>query len=125
MPKSRPEKFKKRDSTPIEQRIGTFVQRNSRNGYFTKVGTIQQKFRISEERTWEIVGMLLSDGTLESTHDRNTGEMKLCEMDHTRKIIGQTRKRKRGGDENLPSQCHPPGSRTQEPRSGQDKIGKY
>ena len=79
----------------MEQKIEKFIIRNSSNGFFTKISTIQHKFEISESMTWNIVGQLLSGGLLESTHDDITGEMKLCETDKTYVIMGLERKRKR------------------------------
>lgn len=76
----------------IEEKVEQFVLRNSRNGFFTRVSTIHNKFDVSQERTWEIVGTLLTGGTLESTHDPVTGEMKLCEIDKTYSIMGIRRK---------------------------------
>jgi hypothetical protein len=66
-------------SLTVEQKIEQFILRNSKNGFFTKVSTINYKFGISESRAWEIVGELLFDGNIESTHDQYTGDMKLCE----------------------------------------------
>ena len=68
-----------------DQKIKSFVLRNSKNGYFTKVSTLSYKFEISEDRAWEIVGELLDDGAIESIHDERTGEMKLCESGKTYK----------------------------------------
>lgn len=70
------------------------MKRNSKNGYYTKVSTLPAKFEISQERTWEIVGDLLQDGSIESTHDEKTGEMKLCEAGKTYSILSLTQKRK-------------------------------
>jgi hypothetical protein len=50
---------------------------------------------ISESRAWDIVGELLSDGLLESTHDQITGEMKLCETGKIYSIMDLEIKRKR------------------------------
>ena len=89
-------KFKRREpSLPIEQKIEKFIVRNSQNGFFTKVSTIPYKFEISESRSWDIVGELLSNGSLESIHDEITGEMKLCETGKTYSIMDLERKRKR------------------------------
>ncbi len=88
--------FKRREpDLTMEQKIEKFIIRNSSNGFFTKISTIQHKFEISESMTWNIVGQLLSGGLLESTHDDITGEMKLCETDKTYVIMGLERKRKR------------------------------
>ncbi len=78
-------KFKRKEpSLTREQKIEQFILRNSKSGFFTKVSTIPYKFEISESRAWDIVGELLSNGTLESIHDEITGEMKLCETErHT------------------------------------------
>jgi len=78
-----------------EEKIKSFVMRNSKNGYYTKVSTLSHKFEISEERAWEIVGELLDDGLIESTHDERSGEMKLCETGKTYLIMDLERKRKR------------------------------
>ena len=69
--------------------------RNSKNGYFTKVSTLSYKFEISQDRAWEIVGELLDDGSIESTHDERTGDMKLCETGKTYSIANLEQKRKR------------------------------
>lgn len=79
----------------MEQKIEKFIVRNSKSGFFTKVTTIPYKFEISESRTWDIVGELLSNGTLESIHDERSGEMKLCETGKTYTIMNLERKRKR------------------------------
>ena len=71
----------------IEQKIEQFILRNSKNGYFTKVSTINFKFEISESKAWEIVGELLFNGNIESIHDQNTGDMKLCENEKTYEIM--------------------------------------
>ena len=78
-----------------EDRVRDFVLRNSRNGYYTKVSTLSYKFEIPEDKAWEIVGMLLTDGTLESIHDEFTGEMKLCEAGKTYLIMNLEQQRKR------------------------------
>ena len=78
-----------------EQKIEQFILRNSQNGFFTKVSTIPYKFEISESSTWDIVGELLSNGTLESVHDEFTGEMKLCKTGKMYSIMDLERKRKR------------------------------
>ncbi len=93
----------------IEQKVEQFVLRNSRNGFFTRISTVQSKFEVSEERTWEIVGELLANGSLESTHDPGTGEMKLCEIDKTYSIMG-TKRRKQKYDKR--------GSKKPSPKSG-------
>lgn len=100
-----------------EQKIEKFVLRNSDNGHFTKISTISKKFVISEDRTWDVVGELLTDGKIESTHDEYSGEMKLCATGKTyvilnseqkRKKIQQKSKPKKSKDEDImPSQCHP------------------
>ena len=79
----------------VEQKIEKFILRNSKSGFFTKVSTISYKFEISESRTWDVVGELLSNGLLESIHDEFTGEMKLCEVEKTYSIMDLERKRKR------------------------------
>jgi len=88
--------FKKREpSLTTEQKVESFVKRNSQNGYFTKVSTISYKFDVSEDMTWSIVGELLSSGSFESIHDDYTGEMKLCEMGKIYPILDLEQKRKR------------------------------
>ena len=88
--------FKKREpDLTAEQKVESFVKRNSQNGYFTKVSTISYKFDVSEDMAWSIVGGLLSDGSFESIHDDYTGEMKLCEMGKTYQILDLEQKRKR------------------------------
>lgn len=89
-------KFKKNEPfLTQEQKIEKFILRNSKNGFFTKVSTIPYKFEISESMVWDIVGELLSNGSLESTHDEITGEMKLCETGKIYSIMDLERKRKR------------------------------
>ncbi|MBT5201722.1 MAG: hypothetical protein HOK63_06840 [Thaumarchaeota archaeon] len=88
-------RFKKREpSLTAEEKIKQFVLRNSDNGYFTKVSTLTYKFEIPESRVWDIVGEFLADGTLESTHDQNTGDMKLCKTGKTYAIMDNEKKRK-------------------------------
>ena len=82
-------------SQTTEERIKDFVLRNSKNGYYTKVSTLSYKFEISQERSWEIVGELLDDGSVESVHDERSGEMKLCETGKTYLIMDLELKRKR------------------------------
>jgi hypothetical protein len=89
-------RFKRREpSISIEQKIENFILRNSKNGYFTKVSTIPYKFEISESRSWDIIGEILSNDSLESIHDEFTGEMKLCETGKIYSIMDLERKRKR------------------------------
>ena len=100
MPEKRPfRKFGNRSSRPktqtTEEKIRDFILRNSKNGYYTKVSTLSYKFEIPEDKAWEIVGMLLTDGTLESIHDEFTGEMKLCEAGKTYLIMNLEQQRKR------------------------------
>ena len=87
-----------------EEKIKSFVIRNSKNGYYTKVSTLNNKFEISQERTWEIVGELLDEGQIESIHDENTGEMKLCEAGKTYIIMDLEQKRKRDKFKQLKNQ---------------------
>lgn len=89
-------KFNKREK-PIsnEDKIKNFVLRNSKNGYYTKVSTLPQKFEIPEDEVWQIVGELLGEGEIESTHDEKSGEMKLCELGKTYIILNLDRQRKR------------------------------
>ena len=88
--------FKTRESNlTVEQKVEQFILRNSNNGYFTKISTIHHKFEISEDKTWTIMGELLSTGSCESIHDEISGEMKLCELGKTYEIMGLERKRKR------------------------------
>lgn len=92
-------RFGDRSSRPktqtMEDKIRDFILRNSKNGYYTKVSTLSYKFEISEDKTWEIVGLLLIDGALESIHDEFTGEMKLCEAGKTYLIMNLELQRKR------------------------------
>ena len=89
-------KFKRKEpSLTREQKIENFVLRNSKSGFFTKVSTIPYKFEISESMAWDIVGELLSNGSVESIHDEITGEMKLCETGKTYSIMDLERKRRR------------------------------
>ena len=88
--------FKKREpALTTEQKVESFVKRNSQSGYFTKVSTISYKFDVSEDMAWNIVGELLSSGSFESIHDDYTGEMKLCEMGKIYSILDLEQKRKR------------------------------
>lgn len=93
----RPFKKFRHKSKPIttDEKIKNFITRNSKNGYYTKVSTLSHKFEISQERVWEIVGDLLDEGSIESTHDQRTGEMKLCETGKTYAILSLEQKRKR------------------------------
>jgi len=86
---------RKEPSLTREQKIENFILRNSKNGFFTKVSTIPYKFEISESMAWDVVGELLSNGSLESIHDEITGEMKLCETGKTYAIMDLERRRKR------------------------------
>jgi predicted house-cleaning noncanonical NTP pyrophosphatase (MazG superfamily) len=79
----------------IEDRIKDFILRNSKNGYYTKVSTLSYKFEILQDKAWEIVGELLTDGLIESIHDEFTGEMKLCEAGKTYLILNLEQQRKR------------------------------
>ncbi|MEX0863104.1 hypothetical protein [Nitrosopumilus sp.] len=88
--------FKRREpSQTIEQKVESFIMRNSKSGFFTKVSTIPYKFEVSKDRTWDIVGELLSNGSFESVHDEYSGEMKLCEYGKKYEIMELERKRKR------------------------------
>ena len=89
----------KKSEKPLttEQKIESFVIRNSKNGFFTKVKTIPFKFEISESRAWDVVGDLLTNGTIEAIHDEFTGEMKLCETGKTYAILNLEQKRKKEG----------------------------
>lgn len=112
----------KRKPLSKEQMIEKFVLRNSDNGYFTKISTISKKFEISEDRTWNIIGELLTDEKIESTHDEFSGEMKLCRTGKmylilnseqnrkkfSRKKFHKKSKPKKSNEEDImPSQCHP------------------
>jgi len=92
-------RFNNKSSRPktqtTEDKIREFVLRNSKNGYYTKVSTLSYKFEMPEDKAWEIVGGLLTDGTLESIHDQFTGEMKLCEAGKTYLIMNLEQQRKR------------------------------
>lgn len=89
-------KFQKRNkSESTEEKIKNFILRNSKNGYYTKVSTLPQKFEISEDRVWQIVGEILDEGQIESTHDEKSGEMKLCEVGKTYIILNLDKQRKR------------------------------
>lgn len=97
MLRKRPHKNFKRQKPNLttEQKIERFITRNSDNGFFTRISTIQHKFEISESTTWSMVGQLLVEGLLESTHDTVTGEMKLCKTGKTYSIMNLEQKRKR------------------------------
>lgn len=81
-------------SIPVEKKVEMFILRNSRNGYFTKFSTIMTKFNITESETWNLVGMLLSAGNLESIHDPTSGEMKIFEVGKKYEILSTGRRRK-------------------------------
>lgn len=72
-----PKKFKQPAPT-MEDKIKSFVIRNSRNGFFTKVNTLAFKFEITKDEAWSLAGGLLADNVLECTHD-SRGDAKLCE----------------------------------------------
>lgn len=82
-------------SQTIDDRIKDFILRNSKNGYYTKISTISYKFEIPQDKVWEIVGGLLTDGTIESVHDEFTGDMKLCEEGKTYLILNLEQQRRR------------------------------
>lgn len=86
---------RKEKSVSTEEKIKNFVLRNSKNGYYTKVSTLALKFEISEDRVWQIVGDLLDEGLIESTHDEKSGEMKLCETGKIYSILNLDRQRRR------------------------------
>lgn len=88
-------KFKNLKPQTTEEKIKSFVLRNSKNGYYTKVSTLSYKFDISQEKAWEIVGEILGDGSIESVHDQKSGEMKLCETGKMYTIMNLEKKRKR------------------------------
>ena len=88
-------KFNRVKTQTTEQKIKSFVLRNSKNGYFTKVSTLPYKFVVSQERAWEIVGEMLDEGFVESIHDQKSGEMKLCETGKTYELMNLEQKRKR------------------------------
>lgn len=88
-------KFQKRGPVlTTEQKIEKFILRNSKSGFFTKFSTIPYKFEISNDQAWNIIGDLLADGKIESSHDLNTGEMKLCEIDKMYEILNSENSRK-------------------------------
>lgn len=94
--KSNFKRFQKKNKPESkEEKIKNFILRNSRNGYYTKVSTLPQKFEISEDLVWQIVGEILDEGIIESTHDEKSGEMKLCEVGKTYVILNLDRQRKR------------------------------
>ena len=85
----------KREMLTVEQKIEKFILRNSDNGYFTKISTISNKFNISEDRTWNVMGDLLVEGKIESIHDKFSGEMKLCRIGKIYAIMNSSQKRKK------------------------------
>ena len=85
---------------PLDQKVASFVSRNSRNGYYTKFSTISHKFEISEEVTWGVIGGLIDEGTLDSTHDLISGEIKLCGANMQQHIAESAPNRKRREDNN-------------------------
>ena len=87
--------FKNSKPQTTEEKIKSFVLRNSKNGYYTKVSTLSYKFEISEDRVWGIVGELLDEGLIESIHDQKSGEMKLCETGKMYVIMDLEQKRQR------------------------------
>ena len=79
----------------IEEKIKNFILRNSKNGYYTKVSTLSYKFETPEDKVWEIVGVLLTDGDIESVHDEFKDKIKLCEAGKTYLIMNLEQQRKR------------------------------
>lgn len=93
-------KFRKRPFTRIkpqttEDKIKDFILRNSKNGFFTKIPTIERKFEISHDRIWENIGLLLSENVIECVHDEKTGDVKLCEFGKTYQILKNEQIRKK------------------------------
>ena len=93
--KTRTRKFKKSKPQNQDLKIESFVLRNSKNGFYTRVSTISKKFEIPQNKAWEIIGGLLEGGKIEAVHDQKTGEMKLCEMGKVYEILSLDQKRKR------------------------------
>ena len=93
--KTRSKKFKKSKPQNQDLKIESFVLRNSKNGFYTRVSTISKKFEIPQKKAWEIIGQLLDGGKIEAVHDQKTGEMKLCEIGKVYEILSLDQKRKR------------------------------
>ena len=68
----------RRKTESADDRIKSFVIRNSRMGFFTKLKTVAFKLGMTEDEALMASGFLLSSSVLECVHDRN-GEIKLCE----------------------------------------------
>lgn len=78
----------KRPKVSVEDRIKSFVIRNSRMGFFTNMKTITTKFGLTEDEALSKLGFLLTNDTLECVHGRN-GEIKLCESGKRLEIQSQ------------------------------------
>lgn len=87
--------FKKNKPLTTEDKIKNFILYNSKNGFFTKVPTIERKFEIPYDRVWENIGILLSDSIIECIHDERSGDVKLCEYGKSYQILKNELERKR------------------------------
>jgi len=84
-------KFKKTRQTESEK-IKGFILKNSQSGYFTRVPTVAYKFEITHAMAWNIIGELLVYNNIEAYHDNN-GEMKVCAVGHSFKILNKINKK--------------------------------
>ena len=86
--------FKRVPAPTMEDKIKSFVIRNSRTGFFTKLTTVSFKFEIPEEEAMSNLSSLLADNALEIIHDDN-GDAKLCEAGKSYDVMQKELKRKR------------------------------
>lgn len=77
--------------TSDQEKIKDYIIKNTKNGYFTRVSTIARRFEIPTSKTWEIIGELLVDESIESYHD-HTGEMKVCGYGQVFRLLNQVNK---------------------------------
>jgi len=99
--------FSRAKPKTTEEKIKDFILYNSKNGFFTKVPTIERKFEISHDRVWENVGLLLSENVIECIHDERTGDVKLCEMGKSYQILKNDLQRKRTRQKEMQNKTKP------------------
>jgi len=85
--------FSRAPTVTMEEKIKSFVVRNSRAGFFTKLTTISFKFEIPEDEAMSLLSMLLADNVLEIRHD-DFGEAKLCEAGKSFEVLQKEQKRR-------------------------------
>lgn len=79
----------------IEDKVKSFILRNSKNGFFTKALTIERKYEISCDMVWENIGSLLAENIIECIHDERTGDAKFCEYGKSYQILKHEFERKK------------------------------